>query len=85
MACSVRVQQIHATISMKSSKITIHENLDPRKFNAIWYSALGFGSCGTIRVNQQRILVTFKQAKPNKGDITTYQDRNILGLKWKDK
>ena len=29
--------------------------------------------------------MTFKQAKPHKGDITTYQDGNILGLKWKDK
>ena len=35
--CSVRVQQIHESISMKSSKIAIHENLDPWKFSAIRY------------------------------------------------
>ena len=35
--CSVRMQQIHETISTKSSKIAIHENLDPRKFSAIRY------------------------------------------------
>ena len=46
---------------------------------------LGFGSCGTIRIDRRGIPVTFKQAKPNKGDITTYQDGNILGLIWKDK
>ena len=46
---------------------------------------LEFGSCGTIRIDWQGIPVTFKQAKPHKGDITTYQDENILGLKWKDK
>ena len=33
-ACGVCVQQIHETISMKSSKITIHENLD-QKFSTI--------------------------------------------------
>ena len=46
---------------------------------------LGFGSCGTVRLDRRGIPVTFKQATPNKGDITTYQDGNILGLKWKDK
>ena len=46
---------------------------------------LGFGSCGTVRVDRRGIPVTFKKATPNKGDITTYQDGNILGLKWKDK
>ena len=46
---------------------------------------LGFGSCGTVRVDRRGIPVTFKKATPNKGNITTYQDGNILGLKWKDK
>ena len=46
---------------------------------------LGFGSCSTVRVDRRGIPVTFKKATPNKGDITTYQDGNILGLKWKDK
>ena len=34
-ACGVCVQRIHEIISMKSSKIAICENLDPRKFSAI--------------------------------------------------
>ena len=46
---------------------------------------LGFGSCGTVRVDWRGIPVTFKKATPNKGNITTYQGGNILGLKWKDK
>ena len=37
-ACSVRVQRVHEIISMKSSKIAICENLDPRKFSAIRYT-----------------------------------------------
>ena len=46
----------------------------------------GFSSCGTVRIERWGIPVTLKQAKPNKGDITTYQDGNVLGLlKWKDK
>ena len=46
---------------------------------------LGFGSCGTVRLDRRGIPVTFKQATPSKGDITTYRDEKLLGLKWKDK
>ena len=46
---------------------------------------LGFGSCGTVGLDRRGISVTFNYATPNKGDITTYQNGNILGLKWKDK
>ena len=35
--CGMCVQQIHKIISTKSSKVAICENLDPRKFSAIWY------------------------------------------------
>ena len=37
MACSVHVQRICKIISTKSSKIVVHENLDPQKFSAIRY------------------------------------------------
>ena len=33
------MQQVREIISTKSSKIPIHENLDPRKFNAIQYES----------------------------------------------
>ena len=29
---------VHEIVPTKSSKITIRENLDPRKFSAIWYA-----------------------------------------------
>ena len=37
VAYSVRVQRICEIISTNSSKIAIHENLDPRKFSAKQY------------------------------------------------
>ena len=43
---------------------------------------LGFGSCGTVRLDRRGIPVTFKQATPGKGDIVTYRDGHVLGLKW---
>ena len=46
---------------------------------------LGFGSCGTVRLDRRNIPATFKEAAPKKGDIATYHDEAILGLKWKDK
>ena len=38
LARCVHMQQISEIIPTKSSKITIHENLDPQKFSAIWYA-----------------------------------------------
>ena len=32
------MQPVHKIVPTKSSKIAIRENLDPRKFNAIWYA-----------------------------------------------
>ena len=46
---------------------------------------LGFGSCGTVQLDRRNIPATFKQAAPKKGEIATYRDDKILGLKWKDK
>ena len=46
---------------------------------------LGFGSCGTVRLDRRNIPATFKAAAPKKGVIATYHDEAILRLKWKDK
>ncbi len=36
-------------------------------------------------LDRKGIPPTFKDAAPSKGDIVTYHDEEILGLKWKDK
>jgi len=46
---------------------------------------LGFGSCGTVRIDRRNIPAKFKEAAPKKGEIATYHDGELLGLKWKDK
>ena len=46
---------------------------------------LDFGCCGTVRLDRRNILETFKKAAPKKGEIVTYQDDQVFGLKWKDK
>ena len=46
---------------------------------------LGFGFCGTVRLDRRNIPETFKKAAPKKGEIVTYQDDQVFGLKWKDK
>ena len=45
----------------------------------------GFGSCGTVRTNRRGIPKTFREKKLKKGEVTTYNDGQILGLKWMDK
>ena len=46
---------------------------------------VGFGSCGTVWIDRHNILAKFKEAAPKKGEIATYHDGELLGLKWKDK
>ena len=46
---------------------------------------LGFGCCGTVRLDRRNIPDTFKTAAPKKGEIATYHDDKVFGLKWKDK
>ncbi len=46
---------------------------------------LGFGICGTVRIDRKGIPQSFRQANTKKGEIVTYRDGKILGLKWKDK
>ena len=46
---------------------------------------LGYGSCGTVRINRRGIPRDFQAAKLKKGETTTFRDGRILGLKWMDK
>ena len=45
VACTWFRQQICEIISTKSSKLTIHENLDPRKFSTIQYYSRNLYLC----------------------------------------
>ena len=45
----------------------------------------GCGSCGTVRLNRRGIPKSFQLKKLKKGEITTYKDGCVLGLKWMDK
>ncbi len=42
---------------------------------------LGFGSCGTVRIDRKGIPKSFRHANPKKGEIVTYRNGKILGLK----
>ena len=46
---------------------------------------VGFSSCGTVRLDRRSIPDTFKSAILKKGEIATYRDDELFGLKWKDK
>ena len=46
---------------------------------------MGFGCCGTVRLDRRNIPVAFRSATPKKGEIATYHDDELFGLKWKDK
>ena len=45
----------------------------------------GCGSCGTVKLNRQGIPKSFQMKKLKKGEIATYKDGCVLGLKWMDK
>ena len=47
--------------------------------------SLGFGSCGTVRVNCVGLPPTFKNQKMKKGEIIQYTDGQLTGVKWMDK
>ena len=46
---------------------------------------LGFGGCGTVRLDRRNIPQSFKKAAPKKGEVATYRDGDVFGLKWLDK
>ena len=45
----------------------------------------GSGSCGTVRTTRKGIPKEFRDKKLSKGEITTYSDLPITGIKWMDK
>ena len=46
---------------------------------------LGFGSCGTPRCNRRGIPHDFGHATLRKGDIKTFHDGELIGIRWMDK
>ena len=48
-------------------------------------SDLGFGSCGTVRINRKGIPKDFQTCKLKKGEVVTFCDGTVSGLKWMDK
>ena len=69
---------------MLKARIYTHSNFIPALPSASLLT-FGFGSCGTVRIDRRNIPATFKVAVPKKGEIATYRDGDLLGLKWKDK
>ena len=45
----------------------------------------GFGCCGIVRLDRRNIPEAFRSATRKKGEIATYHDDELFGLKWKDK
>ena len=48
-------------------------------------SDLGFGSCGTVRINRKGIPKDFETCELKKGEVVTFCDGTVSGLKWMDK
>ena len=46
---------------------------------------MGIGACGTARIDRRRIPPEFQKAKLKKGEMMTYNDGPLMGLKWMDK
>ena len=55
----------------------------PKLFHQLY--KLGIGACGTVRLDRRGLPIDFKKAKLLKGEITTFRDGNLMGLKWMDK
>ena len=46
---------------------------------------MGIGACGTARIDRRGVPLHFQKAKLQKGEIMTYNDGPLMGLKWQDK
>ena len=46
---------------------------------------MGFGACGTARIDRRGIPSEFQKGKLKKGEMMTYRDGPLMGLKWMDK
>lgn len=45
----------------------------------------GIQSCGTVRINRVGIPKPFKDEKLKKGDVVSFQDGTLTGIRWMDK
>ena len=50
-----------------------------------YFYAKGFGSCGTLRLDRKGVPKWFRTATVIKGEVLTYNDAPVMGLKWHDK
>lgn len=47
--------------------------------------SLGFGSCGTVRLNRTGLPPNFKNYKLKKGEMVSFKDGGLTGVRWMDK
>ena len=45
----------------------------------------GFESCGTLRLDKKGVPAWFRKAPLKKGEVFTFIDAPVMGLKWHDK
>ena len=56
----------------------------PNLFSALRH--LGFGACGTVRVDRQRMPQVIADTKLKKGEVISCEvEKGMVALKWKDK
>ena len=55
----------------------------PHLFHQLY--SIGTGACGTVRIDRRGLPLDFQKLKLHKGDITTFKDGALTGLKWMDK
>lgn len=47
--------------------------------------SMGTGACGTVRIDRRGLPLDFQKTKLRKGDIMTFKNGPLMGLKWMDK
>ena len=45
---------------------------------------MGISACGTARIDRQQIATDFQKVKSQKGEMMTYNNGPLMGLKWMD-
>ena len=55
----------------------------PKLFHELY--KMKIGACGTVRIDRRGIPPDFQKTKLHKGDIMTFKDGPLMGLKWMDK
>ena len=55
----------------------------PKLFQQLY--KMGIGGCGTVRLDRRGLPQHFQKTKLQKGDIMTFTDGKVKGLRWMDK